>query len=113
MATITREEYLQKRNNNDARMHETKIKEREAIRNLNIYYDDLMRNNEQEYRRKRDAILAERDQKREEISETYKDERRRIWEEDTLLVSQYRAQLYDPSFTPPDTATVGKQLDEQ
>lgn len=98
MATITREEYIQKRRDIDIRMRETKIKECDAIKKNNIHYEDLLRDNEQEFRRKRDAILAERDQKREEISNIYKDERREIWEEDTLLVSQWRSQL---NSTPP------------
>lgn len=91
--TITREEYLQQRRNNDVRMHETKVKEREAVRNLMLHYNDLLRDNEQEYRRKRDALRAERDAKREDIENMFKDERRQIWEEDTELVTRWRAQL--------------------
>lgn len=91
--TITREEYLQQRRNNDVRMHETKVKEREAVRNLTLHYEDLLRDNEQEYRRKRDALRAERDAKREDIENMFKDERRQIWEEDTELVTRWRAQI--------------------
>ena len=91
--TITREEYLQQRRNNDVRMHETKVKEREAVRNLTLHYEDLLRDNEQEYRRKRDALRAERDAKREDIENMFKDERRQIWEEDSELVTRWRAQI--------------------
>ena len=91
--TITREEYLQQRRNNDVRMHETKVKEREAVRNLTLHYEDLLRDNEQEYRRKRDALRAERDAKREDIENMFKDERRQIWEEDNELVNRWRAQI--------------------
>ena len=31
MATITREEYMRQRRDNDARMHNNKVKEREAL----------------------------------------------------------------------------------
>ena len=91
--TITREEYLQQRRNNDVRMHETKVKEREAVRNLTLHYEDLLRDNEQEYRRKRDALRAERDAKRDDIENMFKDERRQIWEEDSELVTRWRAQI--------------------
>lgn len=101
METITREEYIQKRREIDIRMRETRISEQQAIKKINIHYDDVVRDNEQEFRRRRDAILEERDQKREEVHNMYKDERRKIWEEDSLLVSQWRSQLCDPSFTPP------------
>ena len=91
--TITREEYLQQRRNNDVRMHETKVKEREAVRNLTLHYEDLLRDNEQEYRRKRDALRAERDAKREDIENMFKDERRQIWEENSELATRWRAQI--------------------
>lgn len=91
--TITREEYLQQRRNNDVRMHETKVKEREAIKKVTLHYEDLLRDNEQEFRRKRDALRAERDAKKEDIENMYKDERRQIWEEDTELVTRWRSQI--------------------
>ena len=95
MATITREEYMQQRRDNDVRMHNNKVKEREALKQVNTHYEDLLRDNEQEFRRKRDALHAERDAKREEISDKYKEERRRIWEEGNDLVTRWRSQLTD------------------
>ena len=95
MATITREEYMRQRRDNDARMHNNKVKEREALRQVSNHYEDLLRDNEMEFRRKRDELRAERDAKKEEISDMYKEERRRIWEEDSDLVTRWRSQLTD------------------
>lgn len=95
MAIITREEYMQQRRDNDMRMHNSKLKEHEAIKQVNIHYEDLLRDNEQEFRRRRDALRAERDAKKEEVSDMYKDERRKIWEEDNDLVSRWRSQIND------------------
>lgn len=93
METMTREQYLQQREAHDIAMHETKVKEREAIRSINVHYDDKLRDIEREYRKVRDALLAERDTKREEVAEKFKNERRRIWADDSELVSAWRAQL--------------------
>ena len=90
---ITREQYMLQRRDNDVRMHNNKVKEREALRQVSNHYEDLLRDNEMEFRRKRDALRAERDAKKEEISDMYKEERRRIWEDDSMLVSQWRSQL--------------------
>ena len=95
MAIITREEYMQQRRDNDVRMHNNKLKEREALKQVNLHYEDLLRDNEQEFRRRRDALRAERDAKKEEVSDKYKDERRKIWEEDNDLVSRWRSQIND------------------
>lgn len=95
MAIITREEYMQQRRDNDMRMHNSKLKEHEAIKQVNIHYEDLLRDNEQEFRRRRDALRAERDAKKEEVSDMYKYERRKIWEEDNDLVSRWRSQIND------------------
>ena len=95
MAIITREEYMQQRRDNDMRMHNNKLKEREALKQVNLHYEDLLRDNEQEFRRRRDALRAERDAKKEEVSDMYKDERRKIFEEDNDLVSRWRSQLND------------------
>lgn len=90
---ITREQYMLQRRDNDVRMHNNKVKEREALRQVSNHYEDLLRDNEMEFRRKRDELRAERDAKKEEISDMYKEERRRIWEDDSMLVSQWRSQL--------------------
>lgn len=90
---ITREQYMQQRRDNDVRMHDNKVKEREALRQVSNHYEDLLRDNEMEFRRKRDELRAERDAKKEEVSDMYKEERRRIWEDDSMLVSQWRSQL--------------------
>ena len=95
MAIITREEYMQQRRDNDVRMHNNKLKEREALKQVNLHYEDLLRDNEQEFRRRRDTLRAERDAKKEEVSDMYKDERRKIFEEDNDLVSRWRSQLND------------------
>lgn len=100
MATITREEYMQQRRDNDVRMHDSKMKEREALKQVTLHYEDILRDNEQEFRRKRDELRAERDAKKEEIMDMYKDERRQIWEEDNDLVTRWRSQL-NTEFTPP------------
>ena len=90
---ITREQYMLQRRDNDVRMHNNKVKEREAIRQVSNHYEDLLRDNEMEFRRKRDELRAERDAKKEDISDMYKEERRRIWEDDSMLVSQWRSKL--------------------
>ncbi len=100
MDTMTREEYLQKREEHDIAMHETKVKEREAIRSINVHYDDKLRDLEHKFRKDRDALLLERDTKREEVTEKFKNERRRIWSEDSELVSAWRAQMIN-EITPP------------
>lgn len=96
---ITREQYMQQRRDNDVRMHDSKVREREAVKQVNTHYEDLLRDNEQEFRRKRDALRAERDRKREEVTDMYKEERRRIWEEDVDLVTRWRQQSVGTSFT--------------
>ena len=98
---ITREQYMQQRRDNDVRMHDSKVREREAVKQVNTHYEDLLRDNEQEFRRKRDALRAERDRKREEVTDMYKEERRRIWEEDVDLVTRWRQQSVGTSFTEP------------
>lgn len=95
MATITREEYMRQRRDIDVRMHDSKMKEREALKQVTLHYEDILRDNEQEYRRRRNEIMAERDLKKEEISAMYKDERRQIWEEDTKLIDMWRSQVID------------------
>ena len=95
MATITREEYMRQRRDNDARMHNNKVKEREALKQVTLHYEDILRDNEMEYRRRRNEIMAERDAKKEEIKDMYKDERRQIWEEDTKLIDMWRSQVVD------------------
>ena len=96
---ITRDQYMQQRRDNDVRMHDSKVREREAVKQVNTHYEDLLRDNEQEFRRKRDALRAERDQKREEVTDMFKEERRRIWEEDADLVTRWRQQSVGTSFT--------------
>ena len=96
---ITREQYMQQRRDNDVRMHDSKVREREAVKQVNTHYEDLLRDNEQEFRRKRDALRAERDRKREEVTDMFKEERRRIWEEDADLVTRWRQQSVGTSFT--------------
>lgn len=96
---ITREQYMQQRRDNDVRMHDSKVREREAVKQVNTHYEDLLRDNEQEFRRKRDALRAERDRKREEVTDMFKEERRRIWEEDVDLVTRWRQQSVGTSFT--------------
>lgn len=96
---ITREQYMQQRRDNDVRMHDSKVREREAVKQVNTHYEDLLRDNEQEFRRKRDALRAERDLKREEVTDMFKEERRRIWEEDADLVTRWRQQSVGTSFT--------------
>lgn len=96
---ITREQYMQQRRDNDVRMHDSKVREHEAVKQVNTHYEDLLRDNEQEFRRKRDALRAERDRKREEVTDMYKEERRRIWEEDVDLVARWRQQSVGTSFT--------------
>ena len=95
MATITREEYIRQRRDIDVRMHDSKMKEREALKQVTLHYEDILRDNEMEYRRRRNEIMAERDLKKEEISAMYKDERRQIWEEDTKLIDMWRSQVID------------------
>lgn len=95
MAVITREEYMQQRRDNDVRMHNNKVKEREALKQVTLHYEDILRDNEMEYRRRRNEIMAERDAKKEEIKDMYKDERRQIWEEDTKLIDMWRSQVVD------------------
>lgn len=96
---ITREQYMQQRRDNYVRMHDSKVREREAVKQVNTHYEDLLRDNEQEFRRKRDALRAERDLKREEVTDMFKEERRRIWEEDADLVTRWRQQSVGTSFT--------------
>ena len=100
MERMTREEYLQQREAHDIAMHETKIREREAIRSINVHYDDRIRELEHQFRKDRDALLLERDAKKDEVTEKFKDERRRIWMEDCEMVSAWRAQLISEN-TPP------------
>lgn len=98
---ITREQYMQQRRDNDVRMHDSKVREREAVKQVNTHYEDLLRDNEQEFRRKRDALCDERDRKREEVTDMYKEERRRIWEENVDLATRWRQQSVGTSFTEP------------
>lgn len=100
MERMTREEYLQKRAEHDEAMHQSKVMEQNDIRNINIHYDDKLRDLEHQFRKNRDALLAERDAKREEAAARRKNERRRIWSEDCELVCAWRAQL-NPEITPP------------
>ena len=93
MEKLTREEYMRQRTINDMQMRDTKVRELDEIRKVNLHYEDLLHDAEVEFRRKRNEIIAERDSLREEQRNKFKDERRRIYDRDTLLVNLWRRQL--------------------
>ena len=107
MERMTREEYMMKKTDIDTRMHQTRIDERNAIKAMTLQFEDRLQDEQLKFRKLRDSIMEERDMKRVEIENEYKQRRRELWAEDCELVDQWRAQLGDMNFTPPPLREAG------
>ena len=101
MERMTREEYMMKKTDIDTRMHQTRIDERNAIKAMTLQFEDRLQDEQLKFRKLRDSIMEERDMKRVEIENEYKQRRRELWAEDCELVDQWRRQLGDMFITPP------------
>lgn len=99
---MTREEYILKKYEIDYQMKKTRISEHTEKAALNENYELCLRDLKDSYHRKRQALLEERDAKRMEISDRFKDQRRALWTEDCELVSRWRSQLDNVELTPSD-----------
>ena len=112
MERMTREEYMMKKADIETRMHQTRINERNAIKALTLQFEDRLQDEQIKFRKLRDSIMDERDMKRVEIENEYKQRRRELWAEDCELVDQWRAQLGDMHITPPllETGSMRKEV---
>lgn len=105
MATVlTREEYMMKKVDIENRMHQTRVDEAAAKKDVNLHYEDLMQDELARYRQRRQQLMDERELKRTEVANQYKQRRREIWAEDCELVAQWRSQLGESFFTPPTSS---------
>ena len=73
---MTREEYMMKKTDIDTRMHQTRIDERNAIKAMTLQFEDRLQDEQLKFRKLRDSIMEERDMKRVEIENEYKQRRR-------------------------------------
>lgn len=101
MERMTREDFMMKKADIETRMHQTRIDERNAIKAMTLQFEDRLQDEQLKFRKLRNSIMEERDMKRVEIENEYKQRRRELWSEDCELVDQWRAQLGDMNFIPP------------
>ena len=101
MERMTREDFMMKKTDIETRMHQTRIDERNAIKAMTLQFEDRLQDEQLKFRKQRNSIMEERDMKRVEIENEYKQRRRELWAEDCELVDLWRAQLGDINFTPP------------
>ena len=90
---MTREQYMLQKQEIEGQMKRTRIAEKRETAAINDEYELRLRDLSDAYRRQRKALFEERGQKRLEIENHYKDERRSLLVKDCELVSQWRAQL--------------------
>lgn len=100
---MTREEFMMKKLELEQKMHQTRIDERKALKEINIRYEDLIDDETKAFREKRNRLMEKRDFERTEIENRFKQIRRELWSEDCELVYNWRAQLGDIRITPPST----------
>ena len=101
MERMTREDFMMKKVDIETRMHQTRIDERKAIKAMTLQFEDRLQDEQEKFRKQRNSIMEERDMKRVEIENEYKQRRRELWAEDCELVDQWRRQLGDMYITPP------------
>ena len=92
---MTREDFMMKKTDIETRMHQTRIDERNAIKAMTLQFEDRLQDEQLKFRKLRNSIMEERDMKRVEIENEYKQRRRELWAEDCELVDLWRAQLGD------------------
>lgn len=90
---ISREQYIMRKNEIEEAMRQSRREQGRALSALNEQYELMLRDAQDEYRRRRQAIFDERDAKRLEIDGHFKDIRRDLWSQDVALVSEWRAGL--------------------
>ncbi len=90
---MTREDYIMRKQDIEEQMKQSRRNQHNELAILNEEIEDRLRDTADEYRRKRQAIFDEREEKRMEIDSRYKDVRRKLWAEDVQLVAEWRAGL--------------------
>lgn len=108
---ITREEYMLKKLEIEEKMKKSRTDQHNEIAAVNEEFGLRLRDLSDAYRRQRNALFEERDAKRLEIEGKFKDQRRDLWIEDCVLVSQWRSQLKEVELTPPTNG--GEQPEEE
>lgn len=105
---LTREEYMMRKAAIEDAMRQSRKDQSKAVAALNEEYDLVLQDAAQDYRRRRSAIFDERDTKRQEIDNHYKNIRRDLWSQDVALVSEWRAGLTE--ITPPSSGGVQLEM---
>ena len=100
---MTREEYIRRKADIEAAMGQSRRDQHHELAALNEQYELRLREEGDEYRRRRQAIFDERDAARQEIEEKYKDVRRDLWSQDVQLIEEWRKGLRRDETTPPTT----------
>ena len=90
---MTRMEYITRKAAIDEQMKQSRRAQHNETAALNDRFEEMLRNVDEERRRKRQALFDERDNLRLEIEGRYKDVRRALWAEDVQLVEEWRAGL--------------------
>ena len=89
----TLEEYLRAARELGEQMRQSRSKERETAVQLRLAYDSKLSALQENYRRERDAIMVERDAKRDELEEKFRARRSELLAQDCELVAAWRRQL--------------------
>ena len=89
----TLEEYLRAARELGEQMRQSRFQERKTAAKLRIAYDSKLSALQENYRRERDAIMAERDAKRDELEEKFRARRSELLAQDCELVAAWRRQL--------------------
>lgn len=100
---MTREQYIMRKADIEAQMKQTRRDEQNEVKAVNEQYELRLQDENNEHRRRRQAIFDERDAARLEVESHYKDLRRALWSQDVQLVEEWRAGLRrdEVQITPP------------
>lgn len=93
MAELTFEEYRDRKVELEEAMHQTKVDEKKAMQDINLHYEDLLKDCEIDFRKKRNSIREERDAKKLEVSKMFKEKRREIYTQDCKLIIKWKSQM--------------------
>lgn len=93
MEELTFEEYRTKKVEFEEAMHQSKVEEKKAMQDINLHYEDLLKDCEIDFRKKRNAIREEREAKKLEVSKMFKDKRRDIYTQECKLIIQWKSQM--------------------
>lgn len=90
---ITREEYIMRKNEIEESISQSRRDQHRELVALNDKFEMRLQDERNEYRRRIQVIYDERAAARLEIDNKHKRLRRELWEQDSLLVAEWRNNL--------------------